>query len=108
MFVPMRQRAVIVASDITQAKDRHGKFPLIESDTVARVAFTGRILRGVDGSFKQARLEVDVPPEVPLNNVQEIRALDSFGVWHTAQLITYEESTNLAGNRVYYRTIYCE
>jgi hypothetical protein len=104
---PMKNRAIIVSEDRTTPPDRYGNYPKIRQDSIARVKFSTSLVTDPDGSQRQASLEVDLPPEVNLQYGVEIEALDSNGVWHTAQIVAINDATNFAGNRILYRTVMC-
>lgn len=107
MLIPMKQQAIIITEDRTQAADRHGKYPTIPVTTVARVSFSKAFVKNANGTVIQAKIEVDLPPTVNLSQGLKIEAQDAFGVWHKAEIITIDDATNLAGNRVLYRTCIC-
>jgi hypothetical protein len=107
MRPPMRNQANISIEDRTQPPDRYGKYPVKDVTTKARVKHSTEVIRREDGTTVEARLEVDLPPEINLQNGQSIKAQDNFGVWHTATIESISEATNFAGNRVFYRTCYC-
>lgn len=104
---PMKNEAVIVSANTTGQPDRYGRKPKSEMTTEARVAFSTQIIRQADGTQREARLEVDLPPQIILSEGDEIRAKDSQGVWHTAQIISIDDATNFSGSRIMYRTVLC-
>jgi hypothetical protein len=108
MKPPMKNRAVIITEDRTAAPDRYGKYPTKRIDTKARVNFSTQFVRSPQGIEKQARLEVDLPPEIVLSEGLSIEAQDSQEKWHTAQIISIDDATNFAGNRILYRTVFCD
>lgn len=104
---PMNNEAIFIKEDRTQPPDRYGKYPTTEVKTKARVKFTSKVIRQPDGTERQAILEVDLPP-MTLEQGLQIKAKDSFNVWHTAEIISVADATNFAGNRLYYRTVLCD
>lgn len=104
---PMNNEAIFIREDRTKPADRHGKYPVTEVHTKARVKFTSKVVRNTDGTERQAYLEVDLPP-MNLEKGLQIKAKDSFDVWHTAEIINVSDATNFAGNRLYYRTVLCD
>lgn len=107
MKPPMNNKAELIFIDKNGVPDRHGKYPVINIKTEARVRQSTKVVFGTDGTSRQSKLEVDLPP-INLEGISEINALDNFGVWHKAQVIDISDATNFAGNRIFYRTILCE
>lgn len=108
MRPPMNNQATLTTTDPNGTPDRYGRLPTKEVTTKARVAFTTQIVRSAQGTERQARLEVDLPPEIDVSEGLEIKAQDGQGKWHTAQIISIDDATNFAGNRIYYRTVFCQ
>lgn len=107
MRPPMRNKAIISIEDRTKPPDRYGKYPIIETEVQARVKHSTEFVRTSSGTEIESKLEVDLPPEINLKDGQTIKAQDNFGEWHTAVIMSIDEATNFAGNRVLYRTCYC-
>ncbi len=107
MKPPMNNKAIVEIVDKSQKPDRQGKYPRIPFETIARVSFTTRMVRTTEGEVRESTMEVDLPPEINAAMGSTIKALDSFGQWHEGQVLTVEESTNFAGNFIYFRTVYC-
>jgi hypothetical protein len=105
---PMNNEAIVISRDMTKPPDRHGKRPEKRQPTAARVQVGSKHIRVTDGSFKLSTLEVDLPPEIILTDGDMIEAKDNHGQWHTSQIMRIDESTNFAGNRTIFRTVYCE
>lgn len=107
MLIPMNSEAIVLSDDKTQPRDRFGKYPKKETSTQARVAFSTQFVRTPDGTQKQAKLEIDFPPEVIVQEGDKIKAKDIQGLWHEAEILLISDATNFAGNRVFYRTVVC-
>ncbi|QFG05597.1 head-to-tail stopper [Bacillus phage 031MP004] len=107
MRPPMRQEAIIFFEDRTKPTDRHGKYPETVTHTKARVKFTTVVVEDVNGVDRQARLEVDLPPDIDLYNGIRIKARDPLGEWHEAEVVNIDDSLTLAGNRLLFRTVLC-
>lgn len=105
---PMNNEVIVISRDMNQPPDRHGKRPEKPINTAARVTVGAKHIRATDGSIKLSTLEVDLPPEIILTDGDTIEAKDNQGIWHTARIMRIDESTNFAGNRTIFRTVYCE
>lgn len=99
MKPPMKQKVTIMTP--TGTKDKYGR-PILESSTTkARVQFSTRLVRGTDGQQYETSLEVDLPSGVSVQYGTEIEYKGTKG-----KVIAMNESTNLSGNKVYFRTVY--
>jgi hypothetical protein len=107
MKPPMKNQVTVYSTDMTKAADRHGERPKISQSTLGRVALTTKLVKNVQGQFVQASLEVDLPPEIDLSEGDSIEAVDNQGRKQTGKIISIDEATNFAGNRTFYRTVYC-
>jgi len=107
MHPPMKGEAILLVTDKTQPPDRYGKYPVKEMKYKARVRFATKIIIIPGGVNRQSKLEIDLPAIANLENGMQIKALDNFGVWHTAEIIDISDATNFAGNRILYRTVLC-
>jgi hypothetical protein len=89
----------------TGEKDQYGRPVLSPVQTKARVQFSTRLIRGTDGQEYETSLEVDLPSNVAVKHGTEIEYSDAFN-GTKGKVIAMNESTNLAGNKVYFRTVY--
>lgn len=108
MKPPMNNAVTVISADKTQTPDRHGQYPEKRQATLGRVMNTTQVIRTVQGSYKQARIEIDLPPTITLQDGDKVEAVDNQGIVQKAQIIKVEEATNFAGNRTLYWTVYCE
>ena len=95
---------MIEIEDRSQKPNDHGQYPTIKTDSIGRVRRTERVITTVDGRIRQSQVEVDLPPEVRITEGAKIRFVDPFGKLIESTVTAVEESTNLAGNRVDFRT----
>lgn len=86
-------------------KDSFGRPKLETSVTQARVQYSTKVIRGTDGQTYETSLEVDLPPEVKVGFGTETSYVDPFNNKIEGRVLAMSESTNLAGNKVYFRTV---
>lgn len=86
--------------------DDYGRPHTETIDSIARVQFKSQLISNTDGQHRQVNLEIDVPPEVDLPNGTEVTYTTIQGKKSTGTVENSEEITNLAGTKVYYRTVY--
>lgn len=107
MKPPMNQTVMIYnPSTETDEYDRPIKQPPFESK--ARVQRKNKVVYSANGSEFETTLEIDLPPEVEIGYQTEISYTDLLGNEGKGTIRAIEESTNLAGNRVYFRTVNVE
>lgn len=86
-------------------KDSYGR-PKLETDTSnARVQYSTKVVRGTDGQTYETSLEVDLPPDAKVGYQTETSYTDKFNNKVEGRVLAVNESTNLAGTRVYFRTV---
>ena len=103
----MPHDVIVEIEDRSQPTNDHGQYPRIPVETKGRVRRTERVITTVDGRTRESQLEIDLPPEVRIVEGAKIHYIDPFGKPIEATVTTVEESTNLAGNRVDFRTAIC-
>lgn len=103
MKPPMNQEVTLMSP--TDKKDNYGRPILVPSVSRARVQFSSRVVQGADGQHYETSLEVDLPPEILVKYGTEIHYQDAFGLTK-GKVISMNESTNLSGRKVYFRTVY--
>jgi hypothetical protein len=87
-------------------KDEYGK-PLKDPlTTKARVQYSTRTVKGTNGQTYETTLEVDLPSDVPVGYGTEIQYTDYVGKVTKGLVIAVNESTNLAGTKVFFRTVF--
>lgn len=107
MKPPMRQTVTIYnPSDETDRNDN----PIMEEpfETIARVQRKNKSTYSPDGSSYETTLEIDIPPDVVVGYQTQIEFTDSMGITSKGPVRGLEESMNLAGNRVFFRTVQVE
>ncbi|WP_251525394.1 hypothetical protein [Metabacillus litoralis] len=95
----MKQKVAIMTP--TGEKDKYGRPILQPIDSKARVQFSTRLIQGTDGQQHETSLEVDLPSGVSVQYGTEIEYKGTKG-----KVIAMNESTNLSGNKVFFRTVY--
>jgi hypothetical protein len=103
---PSMKQEVVVYVPRFGEKDEYGR-PLKDAIiSKARVMYTTRTIMGQDGQIHETSLEVDLPPNVPVEHGTEIEYTDYVGKTTKGQVVAMNESTNLSGSKVYFRTVY--
>lgn len=101
----MRQSiTLLIPSD---EKDDYGR-PITQDQIVkARVQFTSRTIESSDGNTYQSNLEVDLMPDVPVKYGTKAKYEDPVTEIVTeGTVIAIDESRNLAGTKVFFRTVF--
>lgn len=86
-------------------KDGFGRPKLQPKTLKAHVQFSSRIIKMSNGEQKQATLEVDLHPDVQVSQGTEIEYVGQFETVK-GQVISMDETYNLGGTKVYFRTVY--
>ena len=109
MKPPMRQQVTVKTPALdgqgNPVTDDYGKPQLDSQTTKARVQHSTKLVTDQQGQEFQTMLEVDLPPDVPITYGTEITYTDLMGQTSTGKVRTMEESTNLAGSKVFFRTV---
>ncbi|WP_445506795.1 hypothetical protein [Niallia sp. 03190] len=71
----------------------------------ARVQYSSKVIERPDGTKVQATLEVDLMPDVQVKYGTEAKYENGFGEEIQGSVISIDESTNLAGTKVFFRTV---
>lgn len=101
----MKQKITVLLPSKTEFDD-YGN-PLLTPQVIkARVQFTSKVIKKVDGNELQSRLEVDVMPDIPVEYGTKAEYTDPFGTITKGTIIDVSESTNIAGNKIYFRTVF--
>jgi len=87
-------------------KDEYGRPAKEQVSSKARVQYSTRTVKGTNGQSYETSLEVDLPPDAPVGYGIEIEYKDWAGKVTKGQVVAMNESTNLAGNKVFFRTVY--
>jgi hypothetical protein len=95
----------VIGLDGKVIKDGRGNIQTAPIQTKARVSQHIRIVRTIRGEEKQSTLEVDLPPSIYVGQGVEVVYVDDFEQVVKGQMITIDETTNLAKNRVHFRTV---
>lgn len=89
--------------------DNYGK-PVTQPVAVmqARIRRSTKFIQGKNGQTHQCILEIDLPPEMNVKEGDGTEYHPPDATFVKGKVISVNEALNLAGNRVYYRTIYIE
>ena len=112
MKPPMRQKVSfdfpVLDANGNPVKDKYGR-PLTEKRTSkARVQFKANIVKDAKGEEKRTSVEIDLPTSFNPAVGVDYEYTDNDGNTTTGALISKDEAINLAGTKVYYRTVYCD
>jgi hypothetical protein len=113
MKPPMKQSITFSLPKLNEngepLRDKYGRPIASEPQEVpARVVREVSIVRDAQGQERRVNLEIDVPPEVEPDPGTEITFTTIGGKTETGTVVTMRDSTNLAGDRVYFRTLYVD
>lgn len=86
--------------------DDYGRPQTETIESIARVQFKSQLISNTEGRHRRVNLEIDVPPEVDIPNGTKITYTTIQGKESTGTVENSEEITNLAGTKVYYRTVF--
>lgn len=101
---PMRQ--VITVYIPNGLKDRYGRLIGIPENSKARVKRVVSVTDNtVDGKKVTTKLTIDLPSEIPLTYGVEIAFTDEQNITVKGEVVSINDHTNIAGNRVFYRTV---
>lgn len=111
MMPPMRDQVTVVTTRLDDngnpVLDDRGR-PVAPDETVtkARITYKVKVVRNRHGVEQTTNVEFDLPPEVIFDYDSTIEYTNSFGKEDKAEVVAWEESTNLSGSRVFFRTVY--
>lgn len=112
MKPPMRQKIwfdyPVYDDEGNPIKDRYGKIKTEPKESKARVQFKSNIVKDAKGEERRTSVEVDLPTSFNPTVGAGYEYTDSDGNTTTGTLISKDEAINLAGTKVYYRTVYCD
>ena len=104
MRPPMNQTITFLMPE--EGKDDYGR-PITYQETVkARVQQSSKIIESTDGTRYQSVLEVDIMPNVPIVHGAKAIYEDPFENSIEGSVLSIEDSLNLSGKKVFFRTIY--
>ncbi|WP_339233817.1 hypothetical protein [Oceanobacillus sp. FSL W7-1281] len=112
MKPPMRQKISfefpVLDADGNPIKDGRGRELTEMKESKARVQFKANIDKDAKGEEKRTSVEVDLPTSFNPSVGAGYKYTDSDGNTTTGALISKDEAINLAGTKVFYRTVYCD
>lgn len=103
MMPPMKQFVSLLTPG--EETDKYGRPLMIEAQIKARVELTTKVVETTDGTKKQAVLEVDFRPEIPVGYGSRVRYIDDFGNVIEGSALSIDESKSLSGKKTYFRTV---
>ncbi|MUK89153.1 hypothetical protein GMD78_12295 [Ornithinibacillus sp. L9] len=109
----MKQKATIhlpkLNTDGKPVTDKYGKAIIAKSITTkARVQFKSQIVKDPKGREHEVAIEIDVPPGINPKVGTDIGYVTVGGSSGEGTIRAKEEATNLAGTKVYYRTVFVD
>ncbi len=112
MKPPMRQEVSfefpVLDADGNPVKDKYGREQTEKKHSKARVQFKSNIVKDAKGEEKRTSVEIDLPVSFNPPVGAAYTYIDNDGNKVTGALISKDEAINLAGTKVYYRTVYCD
>ncbi|MTW85622.1 hypothetical protein F3157_08095 [Virgibacillus dakarensis] len=88
--------------------DKYGKPKTKQIDSKARVQFKSQLVRDAKGRERQVNLEIDLPSGFNPDNGTELDYETMAGDKGRGTIVAKDEATNLAGSKVYYRTVFVD
>lgn len=112
MIPPMNQKVVanvpILDEYNKSITDKYGRPKTKEIQSKARVQFKSQLIRDANGRERRINVEIDLPrqfnPEIGTVIDYETIAGDK----GSGAIVSKDEATNLAGTKVYYRTVFVD
>lgn len=108
MKPPMRNKVTVhvpILDDEGQPiSNKYGKPKTKPITSKARVQFKSQLIRDAEGREKKVSLEIDLPNNIHVQDGTEIE----YGKEASGTVVAKEEAINLAGSKVYYRTVYVD
>lgn len=108
MKPPMRNKVTVhvtILDDEGQPiSNKYGKPKTKPITSKARVQFKSQLIRDAEGREKKVSLEIDLPNNI---YVQDGTVIE-YGKEDSGTVVAKEEAINLAGSKVYYRTVYVD
>ena len=113
MRPPMKQSVTYaipkLGPDGLPLRDKYGRPIGAEPQEIpARVVREVSVVYDAQGTERRVSLEIDVPPEVEPEQGSQITYTTASGRKEKGTIVTMSEATNLAGDVVYYRTLYVD
>lgn len=113
MKPPMRQQAVIYNGTETTTNidgyDDYGNPIVTEEEkrmVKARVRRRANLIQSKNGDETNTDIEIDVESDVIVIPGFRVDFVDAQGIAGTGDIVSYEETTNLSGSRVLFKTVY--
>lgn len=112
MMPPMRQ-SVTISKTMTDSLgnpiyDKFGKPKTVFVLSKARVRSRSSLIAKADGSEVNANIEIDVPPDIIINDGERVEYTRIDGRTGSGTVIQSEETTNVTASRVLFRTVFVD
>lgn len=88
--------------------DKYGRPETSLYESIARVQRKSQLVRDAKGTERRVNLEIDLPPEVNPRIGNRITFQEAGGSILSGEIVAKDEAVNLAGTRVYYRTVFVD
>ncbi|MDY0395424.1 hypothetical protein ACFSMW_13510 [Virgibacillus halophilus] len=112
MKPPMRQKVTaympVLGDDGKPIRDKYSKPKTKPIDSKARVQFKSQLVRDANGRERRVSLEIDLPSDFNPGQGIELDYVTVEGDTGRGTIVAKDETTNIAGNKVYYRTVYVD
>ena len=112
MKPPMKQKVTahmpVLDENGEPIRDKYDR-PVTETKTSkARVQIKNNVVLDTIGSEKLANVEIDLPPAFNPEAGSQIEYVTIAGNKGSGTIISKDEATNIAGSKVYYRTVFVD
>ncbi len=112
MIPPMRQKVTanvpILDENGNPITDKYGKPKTKPIDSKARVQFKSQLIRDANGQERRVNLEIDLPRDFNPESGTKLDYVTIDRKEGSGTIVTKDETTNLSGSKVYYRTVYVD
>lgn len=112
MKPPMRQEVIskipVLDEDGKWVVNKYGKPKTEEIESKARVQFKSQLIADAQGRERQVNLEIDLPSEFNPDIGTELTYKTIAGDEGKGTIVNKEESTNISGSKVYFRTVFVD
>lgn len=112
MKPPMRQKVTanvpVLDNNGKPITDKYGRPQTKAIESKARVQFKSQLIRDANGQERRTSLEIDLPKEFNPGQGDGIDYVTADGDKGNGTIVAKEEATNLAGSKVYYRTVFVD
>lgn len=112
MKPPMKQKVTahipVLDENGKPIRDKYDRPVTKPKTSKARVQIKNNVVLDTTGAEKLANVEIDLPTEFNPDAGSEIEYVTIAGYEGSGTIVSKDETTNIAGSKVYYRTVYVD